>query len=260
MLVDSHCHLDRLDLRDFDGEIALALKAAREKGVAHMLCVGIDFEAYPAMMELVRRFAFVSATVGVHPNEQGGEEPTIERLVTEAQDPDIVAIGETGLDYFRSQGDVEWQRERFRVHIRAARASRLPLVVHTRDAMVDTLRILREEGAGDVGGVMHCFTGTAAEAKEALDLGFHISFSGIVTFPTAGDIRDAAASIPTDRLLVETDSPYLSPLPHRGKSNQPAWVTYVAATVAQIRGVSAEELAVQTTANFQRLFNITCQA
>lgn len=260
MLVDSHCHLDRLDLRDFDGDIGLALKAAREKGVAHMLCVGIDFEAYPAMMELVRRFPFVSATVGVHPNERGGEEPTIERLVAEAQDPDIVAIGETGLDYFRSQGNVEWQRERFRVHIRAARASRLPLVVHTRDAMADTLQILREEGAGDVGGVMHCFTGTAAEAKEALDLGFHISFSGIVTFPTAGDIRDAAASIPTDRLLVETDSPYLSPLPHRGKSNRPAWVTYVAATVAQIRRVSAEELAMQTTANFQRLFNITCQA
>lgn len=259
MLVDSHCHLDRLNLNEYGGEIELALRAARQVGVGHMLCVGIDLETFPAMMALVHRFSFVSASVGVHPNERGGEEPTIDRLVSEAQDSDIVAIGETGLDYFRSQGDVGWQRERFRVHIRAAREVRLPLIIHTRDAMIDTLRIMKEEGAEDVGGVMHCFTGTAAEAQQALDLGFHVSFSGIVTFPTAGDIRDTAISVPAHRLLVETDSPYLSPIPHRGRSNQPAWVMHVAATVADIRGVSVEELAAQTTINFQQLFNVRCQ-
>lgn len=258
-LVDSHCHLDRLSLDEFSGDIALALDAAREAGVGHMLCVGIDLETFPAMMRLVRRFSCVSGSVGVHPNERECEEPTAARLVAEAQDPDIVAIGETGLDYFRSEGDVEWQRERFRVHIRAAREARLPLIIHTRDAMADTFRIMAEEQADDVGGVMHCFTGTAAEAARALDLGFHVSFSGIVTFRSAGDIRDAAASVPPDRLLVETDSPYLAPVPHRGRSNQPAWVSHVAASIAELRGVTLAELAGQTTANFQRLFNVAVQ-
>lgn len=256
MLVDSHCHLDRLSLRDFEGDIELALQAARDRGVVHMLCVGIDLESLPAMMHLVHRFPFVSGTVGVHPNEQEGEEPNVERLIAEAQDPDVVAIGETGLDYFRSSGDVEWQRERFRIHIRAAREIGLPLVIHTREAMDDTLRIMEEEGAREVGGVMHCFTGTAAEAGRAIDLGFHISFSGIVTFPSAGDIRDAAVAIPMDRMLVETDSPYLAPIPHRGRSNQPAWVTHVAEAIADLRGIPFEKLAEQTTGNFQRLFNV----
>lgn len=259
MLVDSHCHLDRLSLREFGGDIALALDAAREAGVGHMLCVGIDLESFPAMMQLVRRFPFISASVGVHPNEQEGEEPSVERLVAEAQDPAIVAIGETGLDYFRSGGDVEWQRQRFRVHIRAAREVGLPLIIHTRDAMVDTLRIMDEEGASAVGGVMHCFTGTASEARQALDLGFHISFSGIVTFPSATEIQQAAISVPADKLLVETDSPYLAPVPHRGRSNHPAWVVHVAEALARLRGVPFPELAEQTTANFARLFGGTCR-
>lgn len=260
MLVDSHCHLDRLNLAEFDGDPSRALAAARAAGVGHMLCVGIDLEAFPEMMSLVHRFPFVSGSVGVHPNEREGEEPTVERLTTAAaQDPDIVAIGETGLDYFRSRGEVEWQRERFRVHIQAAREARLPLIVHTRDSMDDTLRILDEERACEVGGVMHCFTGNADDAGRALDLGFHISFSGIVTFPSAGEIRDAAACVPVDRLLVETDSPYLAPVPYRGKSNHPAWVTHVADTVAQLRGVSPEQIAEQTTANFCNLFGVTVQ-
>ncbi len=260
MLVDSHCHLDRLSLADFDGDLDRALAAARAAGVAHMLCVGIDLEAFPAMMALVHRYPFVSGSVGVHPNEQEGEEPTVERLVqAAAADADIVAIGETGLDYFRSRGDVEWQRTRFRTHIRAAREAHLPLIVHTRDAMDDTLHILDEEGAAEIGGVMHCFTGNAAEAQRALELGFHVSFSGIVTFPSAGEIREAAASVPEDRLLVETDSPYLAPAPYRGKSNQPAWVTRVATQVAALRGVPVERVAEQTSANFCRLFGVELQ-
>ncbi|GAB4357613.1 MAG: TatD family hydrolase [Gammaproteobacteria bacterium] len=256
MLVDSHCHLDRLDLRPFGGEIASAIRAAVESGVTHMLCVGIDLEAYPGMMEIVRRFPNVFGSVGVHPNEREGEEPSVERLVEEAQDPDIIAIGETGLDYFRCKGDLEWQRKRLRVHIAAARACGKPLIVHTRDSMEDTLEILEAEGAGEVGGVMHCFTGNAEEAKRAVDLGFHVSFSGIVTFPSAGDIQAAAAMLPEERLLVETDSPYLAPVPHRGKSNHPAWVRAVAEKVAELRGVTLQEIANTTSRNFSTLFGV----
>lgn len=257
MLVDSHCHLDRLNPNDFGGDLAGALEAAAQQGVSHMLCVGIDLDAFPGMMEIVRRFPTVFGSVGVHPNETEGEEPTVERLVEESRDPDIIAIGETGLDYFRSRGDLEWQRQRFRTHIVAALQANLPLIVHTRDSMADTLRILAEEKAQTVGGVMHCFTGNVEEAKQALDLGFHISFSGIVTFPNATEIQAAAAYVPNDRLLVETDSPYLAPNPYRGKSNQPAWVCYVAEQVAELRKSDLGEIASITTQNFERLFRVS---
>lgn len=255
-LVDSHCHLDRLDLREFAGDLGALLADVRAAGVVHMLCVGISLEALPAMLDIVMARNDVSASVGVHPNERDCEEPDEERLLRESTRPQIVAIGETGLDYFRSRGDVDWQRERFRVHVRAARACGKPLIVHTRDAMDDTLTILEQEGAADVGGVMHCFTGDVAAARRALDCNFHISFSGIVTFPNAEEIQAAAAYVPEDRLLVETDSPYLAPVPHRGKSNRPAWVRHVAERVAQLRGVNVERVARFTTGNFMRLFRV----
>lgn len=255
-LVDSHCHLDRLDLREFGGDLDALLADVRAQGIVHMLCVGISLEALPAMLDIVMARSDVSASVGVHPNERDCEEPDEERLLRETIRPQIVAIGETGLDYFRSRGDVDWQRERFRVHIRAARACGKPLIVHTRDAMDDTLAILEQEGAAEVGGVMHCFTGDVAAARRALECNFHISFSGIVTFPNAHQIQAAAAYVPEDRLLVETDSPYLAPVPHRGKSNRPAWVRHVAERVAQLRGVNVERVARFTTGNFVRLFQV----
>ncbi len=257
MLVDSHCHLDRLNLKNFGGDLAAAVQAAAELEVGHMLCVGIDLEAFPGMMEIVRRFPNVHASVGVHPNEREGEEPTADRLIEASRDPDVVAIGETGLDYFRSTGELGWQRQRFRTHIAAARQTGLPLIIHTRDSMDDALRILAEEKAQEVGGVMHCFTGDVEDAKQALDLGFHISFSGIVTFPNARDIQEAARYVPDDRLLVETDSPYLAPHPHRGKPNQPAWTRFVAEKVAELRQTSLEQIAETTTGNFARLFRLT---
>lgn len=260
MLVDSHCHLDRLSLKEFDGDLAGAIEAAAANHVSHMLCVGIDLEAFPDMMRIVHRFPNVYGSVGVHPNEHDGEEPTVGRLVEASRDPDIVAIGETGLDYFRSKGDLGWQRDRFRVHIAAARETGLPLIIHTRDSMSDTLDILGGEGAHAVGGVMHCFTGDVEDAKRALDLGFHISFSGIVTFPNALDIQAAAAYVPDDRLLVETDSPYLAPNPHRGKSNQPAWVRFVAEKVAELRNTSWESVAEMTSRNFGTLFKVDLHA
>ncbi|MGE0081772.1 MAG: TatD family hydrolase, partial [Thiohalomonadaceae bacterium] len=210
MLVDSHCHLDRLDFTPFGGTLEGVLAHAREQGVGWFLCVSIDMDNAPVVLQLAERHVQVFASVGVHPNEHGIEEPGEETLAALASHPRIVAIGETGLDYFRSEGDLEWQRERFRRHIRAARQVGKPLIVHSRDAREDTLKVLDEAGAAEVGGVMHCFVDDWATAERAMELGFYISFSGIVTFRTADALREVARRVPLDRLLVETDSPYLA--------------------------------------------------
>jgi TatD DNase family protein len=223
-------------------------------GVEHMLCVSIDLEAWPTMRALIEPFPQVSVSVGVHPMAEIDHSPDRERLCELARDERVVAIGETGLDYYYAKGDVGWQQQRFRVHVAAAVETGLPLIIHTRDAGDDTLRILREEGAQACGGVIHCFTETADFAAAALELGFMISFSGIVTFSNAQALRDVAASVPEDRLLIETDSPYLAPVPHRGKQNWPALVSHVAATVAEVRGTTVEHVAKVSAANYYRLF------
>ncbi len=254
MLVDSHCHLDRLDLEKLGGDLDAVLSQAAELGVERMLCVAINLEEWEGMMAIVRRFPQVFASVGVHPNEQG-EEPTEEMLLERARDPKVVAIGETGLDYFRSEGDLEWQRDRFRRHIRAARRCSLPLIVHSREAQPDTLEILAQEGADEVGGVMHCFVDDWPTAERAIELGFYISFSGIVTFRNAEALREVARKVPLERMLVETDSPYLTPVPHRGKTNQPGYTRHVADFIAKLRGLPPETLERATTENFFRLFS-----
>ncbi len=258
MIVDSHCHLDRLNLKAYDGELSNVMSHASELGVGHILCVAINMKEYPKMLALVEALAAaghgVSASVGVHPNETKGHDPEVAELVELAAHPKVVAIGETGLDYFRSEGDLEWQRDRFRRHIAAARETGLPLIIHTRDAFDDTARILKEEGADEVGGVMHCFAGDRDEARRALDLNFHISLSGIVTFNNADELREVAKRVPIDRLLVETDAPYLTPVPHRGKPNVPGFTRFVAECIAEQRGTSWGAIAEATTENFFRLF------
>ncbi|QFY43605.1 TatD family deoxyribonuclease [Candidatus Methylospira mobilis] len=254
MLIDSHCHLDRLDLTPYERSFERFVTATRAHGIRHMLCVSISLEAYRPMLELVENYTDISVSVGVHPNETECREPDADTLLTLAQHPKVVAIGETGLDYFRSEGDPAWQQERFRTHIRAALACGKPLIIHTREARQDTLRILREEGAEAVGGVLHCFTEDSETARAALDLNFYISFSGIITFRNAEQIREVARWVPSDRYLVETDSPYLAPLPHRGKPNYPYYVRQVAECLAQVRDVSPQQVAEETTSNYQRLF------
>lgn len=254
MLVDSHCHLDRLDLAPFGGSIEGALAAALEQDIGHFLCVSINLEDYPAMLAIAESHDQVTASVGLHPNEQGGHDPGISELVELARHPKVVAIGETGLDYFRSEGDLGWQRDRFRRHIAAAKQSGKPLIIHSRDAKEDTLAILAEEGASEAGGVMHCFTGDWDMAQRAMDMNFYISFSGIVTFKSAQELQEIAQKMPAERMLVETDSPYLAPVPHRGKPNQPAYVRHVAEFIATLRGESYETVAAVTTQNFKTLF------
>lgn len=219
-----------------------------------MLCVSVTLETFPEILALACRHSHIFASVGVHPNETGGREPTADELVDLAKDGRVVAIGETGLDYYRTQGDMSWQQERFRRHIRAAKQSGKPLIVHTRDAATDTVRIMREEGAADIGGVMHCFTESWEVARAALDLNFYISFSGIVTFRNAEALREVAKKVPEDRLLIETDAPYLAPMPHRGKTNEPAFVRHVADCLADVRQESLESIANLTTRNFFALF------
>ncbi len=254
MLIDSHCHLDRLDLKPYGGDFRHFVTATQALGIAHMLCVSISMEKWPAMMELVDGQPNISASVGVHPNEHDCHEPGVAELVEKAGHPQVVAIGETGLDYFRSEGDLQWQHERFRSHIRAAKQIGKPLIIHTRDAREDTLRILREEGADEVGGVLHCFTEDWETARRALDLNFHISFSGIVTFKNAAQIQEAARKVPEDRYLVETDSPYLAPIPHRGKPNYPHHVRHVAQFVADLRAIPLGTVAEQSSRNYWALF------
>lgn len=253
MFVDSHCHLDFPELRE---ELPQLLAAMREADVTHALCIAVEMGAWPAVHALARENANLYASVGVHPDYPDTAEPTPALLCELARGPKVVAIGETGLDYYRLTGDLEWQRRRFRVHIRAARESGKPLVIHTRAAAADTLAIMREERADEVGGVMHCFTETWDVAQAAMDLGFHISFSGIVTFRNAAALKDVATRVPLDRMLIETDSPYLAPVPHRGRRNQPAWVRHVAEEIARLRGVPLDAIASATTDNFFRLFRI----
>lgn len=250
-LVDSHCHLDFSDFQGREDDLLAAMKA---NDVGWALIAGVTLERLPAVLALTERFPNLYAAVGVHPDTQEGEEPDQDRLIRLADHPKVVAIGETGLDYYRLEGDLEWQRDRFRTHIRAARRAGKPLIIHTREAAADTLRILEEEGASEVGGVFHCFTETLAVAEAALRLGFHISFSGIVTFKNALQIKEVASFVPLDRILVETDAPYLAPVPHRGKLNHPGLVRHVADEVARLRGIEPEALAHATTANFFRLF------
>ena len=250
-LTDSHCHLNFEHLQKNFSQV---LRNARENGVGHMLCVSVTLEKFPEVLAIAHAHAHIFASVGVHPDEQQGQDPSVEELVRLADDRRVVAIGETGLDYFRIKGDMTWQQERFRRHIQAARATGKPLIIHTREAAQDTIRILREEQAESVGGVMHCFTENWDTAQAALDLGFYISFSGIVTFRNAEALREVARKVPADRLLVETDAPYLAPMPHRGKTNEPAFVRHVAEQLASLRAVSLEELATTTTRNFFSLF------
>lgn len=257
LLVDSHCHLD---FPEFQGRELELLDAMNANGVGAALIAGVTLERFPGVLALVERFPNLYAGVGVHPDTEEGEDPDADTLIRLAQHPKVVAIGETGLDYYRLEGDLEWQRERFRTHIRAARRCGKPLIIHTREAADDTLRILEEEGGGEAGGVFHCFTESRSVAEAALALGFHISISGIVTFKKALQIKEVASFVPLDRLLVETDAPYLAPVPHRGKLNHPALVRHVAEEVAALKGISLDALAETTTSNFCRLFGVTIYA
>ncbi|SPE21979.1 putative metallodependent hydrolase [Burkholderiales bacterium] len=253
MLIDSHCHLCFPELRaDADG----VLSRMRAAGVAMALNISTSMRDLLAVVEFAQQHEGIFASVGVHPDNTEEEEPDVATLVTHARADKVVAVGETGLDYFRLQEPLDWQRARFRTHIRAARESGKPLVIHTRASAQDTLRIMREERADEVGGVMHCFTEGADVARAAMDLGFLISFSGIITFKSAQALRDVASIVPDERLLVETDAPYLAPVPHRGKTNEPAWVTHVADTLAHLRKQPIEHIQRITTDNFFRLFNI----
>jgi TatD DNase family protein len=253
--VDSHCHLSFPELHDRIDEVRRDMAEAQ---VDRALVICTTLEEFDRVHALAVAHGNFWCTVGVHPDNEGVTEPTVEDLQRAATRPKVVAIGETGLDYYRlgdrSVSDMAWQRERFRVHIRAARATGLPLVVHTRSASADTLAILREEGDGAVRGVFHCFTETGEVARAALDMGFHISFSGILTFRNAADLREVAREVPLDRLLIETDSPYLAPVPHRGKVNTPAWVPHVARQVAELKGLTPEAIGEITSRNFETLF------
>ena len=252
MLVDSHCHLDFPEL---SADLAGVLSRMGDNGVTHALTISTTLETFPAVRRVAHAHPNVWCSAGVHPDERrDGREVTEEELVDMASDPRVVAIGETGLDYFRVEGDTEWQRDRFRRHIRAARRTGKPLVIHTRNAAEDTLRIMAEEGAGEAGGVMHCFTETLDVARAAIAQGFHISFSGIVTFKNAAALKEVAKEVPLERMLVETDSPYLAPVPHRGQTNQPAFVRHVAEEIARLRGIALDEVARATTRNFFALF------
>ena len=260
MYTDSHCHLNFPELQANLGDIRQAMQEAQ---VTRALLISTQMETFPDVNAMAMAHDNFWCTAGVHPDEDDVQEPTLDDLLAMGRHPKVVGIGETGLDYYRlgerTMADMEWQRERFRRHIRCAQSLRLPLVIHTRSASADTLAILKEEGedggAQSVGGVFHCFTETAEVARAALDLGFYISFSGILTFKNAQDLRDIAAWLPLERMLIETDSPYLAPAPHRGKTNNPSYVPWVAKQIATLRGLSPEDVASQTSANFDRLFS-----
>lgn len=251
MLVDSHCHLNFPELI---ADIDAVRQAMADNAVNHALCISVTLGEFPQVLAIAEAYDNIYASVGVHPDYEDEGEVAVEKLVKLADHPKVIAIGETGLDYFRLTGDLEWQRDRFRNHIRAAIEAGKPLIIHTRAAAEDTIRIMREEQAQRVGGVMHCFTESIEVARQAIELGFYISFSGIVTFKNATQLKEVAKLVPLDRMLVETDSPYLAPVPYRGKTNQPAYVKYVAEEVAMLRGIPFETLAKATTSNFFNLF------
>lgn len=251
--VDSHCHLNFPELAE---NMADVLAQMRHNDVAGALCVSVNLADFPQVLALAEQHQNIYASVGVHPDYEGVEDPDTARLVELAQHPKVIAIGETGLDYFRLKGDLEWQRTRFRNHIRAARECGKPLIIHTREAAADTLRIMAEENAAGAGGVMHCFTETWDVAEAALAMGFYISFSGIITFKSAQQIKEVAQRVPLERILVETDAPYLAPVPYRGKLNQPAYVKHIAEEIALLRGIDVSEVGRCTTENFMRLFGL----
>ena len=253
MFIDSHCHLDFPELVERKDEI---LAKMAENQVDMALCISVKLETFPNVLALAKAHEHLYASVGVHPDNEDVDEPDVARLIELANDPKIVAIGETGLDYYWHKDAPEWQRDRFRVHIRAARETLKPLVIHTRSASDDTLRLMREEGADVPGGVMHCFTESQEVARAAMDLGFYISFSGIVTFKNAKELKEVARYVPLDRMLIETDSPYLAPVPFRGKTNEPGFVKHVAEHIAELRGIDVETVAERTSENFKILFRI----
>lgn len=256
-LIDSHCHLDRLDTEPYEDGLAGVLAQANSEGVDGFLCVGINLDNIDAVTDIAHSHPQVWASVGVHPNEAVTEtEPSLGDLIALAQREKVIAIGETGLDYFRSEGDLQWQHDRFRHHIRAAKACNKPVIVHCREAKEDTIRILAEENAAEVGGIMHCFVDDQDTAEKAMEMGFYISFSGIVTFNSAKALQKVAQTIPEERLLIETDCPYLAPAPHRGKPNYPAYVRHVAEKLATLRETSVDHIADVTSRNFRTLFNL----
>ena len=250
--VDSHCHINFPELYQ---NIDSILSKMSSNKVTHALCVSVILDKLPDIFKIANTYAHIFASVGVHPDYEDIEEPSVEELCRLAKENKVVAIGETGLDYFRVQGDLTWQRDRFRTHIKAAIQSNLPLIIHTRNAAEDTLKIMREEGANQVGGVMHCFTESLNVALEAIKLNFYISFSGIVTFKNATDLKEVVKAIPLDRMLIETDSPYLAPVPYRGKINDPSNVIHVAEEIAKLKNISVEEVGQITTQNFFKLFS-----
>jgi len=251
--VDSHCHINFPELA---ANMDNVLAQMRQNEVVSALCVSVNLADFPQVLALAEQYPHIYASVGVHPDYEGVEDPDVVRLLELAKHHKVIAIGETGLDYFRLKGDLEWQRERFRNHIRAARESGKPLIIHTREAAADTLRIMAEERASEAGGVMHCFTETWEVAEAALAMGFYISFSGIVTFKNAKQLKEVALRVPLERILIETDAPYLAPVPHRGKLNQPAYVKHVAEEIATLRGISLDEIGYTTTENFMKLFKL----
>lgn len=257
MYIDSHCHLD---FPEFQERLPEVLSNMAENKVTHALCVSVDLPDFPRVLKLAEDHPHLYASVGVHPDYEETPEPTYEFLIEQAKHPKIIAIGETGLDYYRmgerSYESMEWQRERFRIHIRASIASKKPLIIHTRSASADTLRILQEEGADQIGGVMHCFTESTAVANAAMEMGFFISFSGIVTFKSAKDLQETCKHVPLERMLIETDSPYLAPIPFRGKTNEPAWVSKVGEFIANLKGLPINRVAEETTSNFYQCFQL----
>ncbi|HET9763100.1 MAG TPA: TatD family hydrolase [Casimicrobiaceae bacterium] len=257
MFVDSHCHLDFPEL---SGNLPAVLDAMAANRVTHALCISVNLPDLPRVMRLAAEHPNLFASAGVHPDYADTPDPSVEDLVALAARPKVVAIGETGLDYYRQTGDLSWQRERFRRHIRAAREAKKPLVIHTRAAAADTLAIMREERASEAGGVMHCFTESWDVAAAAMDMGFHISFAGIVTFKNAQAVKEVARRVPLESMLIETDSPYLAPAPFRGKTNQPAYVRYVAEEIARLNETAVEDVAAATSANFFRLFGVSPDA
>ncbi len=253
MYVDSHCHLSFPELAQ---DLAGVLQRMRDNRVVAALNVCTTLTEFPAVLAVAEQHAHIVCSVGVHPDYQDTEEPAIEQLVTLADHPKVVAIGETGLDYFRLQEPLEWQRSRFRTHIRAARRCAKPLIIHTRSSSADTIRLMQEEGAAEAGGVMHCFTESLAVAEAAIELGFYISFSGIVTFKNARELQEVARAVPLNRLLIETDSPYLAPVPYRGKTNEPGYVPKVAEKIAELKNLTVGEVAQASTSNFMNLFKL----
>jgi len=254
MFVDSHCHLDRLDLTPYEGDLSAAIEAARACGVERMLCIGVDMNNAQTVIDIAAGYEGINASVGVHPMDVNDQLVDIDDLRALALAPEVIAIGETGLDYYYSQDSVEIQRESFALHLRLSSELKKPVIVHTRDAREDTIAIIRQHGDSSVAGVLHCFTESWDMASQALDENYYISFSGIVTFKNAAALREVARKVPLDRMLIETDSPYLAPVPYRGKKNEPKYVVEVAKCIAELRGVSVAEVAEITTANFDKLF------